>query len=91
MLRWTLQIEYIVRPMWTGRIWRWESVLFLCMVSEFLCFYQPLSLSSGEFTHKERSWLVIWEAGVIIEAPPGCFLMYPSALFIHFNVDICGK
>ncbi|KAG1834973.1 hypothetical protein DFJ58DRAFT_847503 [Suillus subalutaceus] len=43
----------------------------------------------GQFNSKERSWLVIWEAGVVIEMPPGVFVMYPSSLFFHFNVDIC--
>ena len=28
---------------------------------------------------------------MIIELPAGVFLMYPSSLFFHFNVDICGK
>ncbi|KAF9002856.1 hypothetical protein BDZ89DRAFT_903411, partial [Hymenopellis radicata] len=41
----------------------------------------------GFFNHREKAWLVIWEAGVCIELPPGVFLLYPSALFIHFNVD----
>ncbi|KAG2092750.1 hypothetical protein BD769DRAFT_1395324 [Suillus cothurnatus] len=43
----------------------------------------------GQFDSTERSWLVIWEAGVIIEMPAGVFVMYPSSLFFHFNVDIC--
>ncbi|KAK7019813.1 hypothetical protein VNI00_017902 [Paramarasmius palmivorus] len=41
----------------------------------------------GHFNHRERSWLVIWEAGVVVELPPGVFLLYPSSLFLHFNVD----
>ncbi|KAK7047835.1 hypothetical protein VNI00_006163 [Paramarasmius palmivorus] len=41
----------------------------------------------GHFNHKERSWLVIWEAGIVLELPPGVFLLYPSSLFLHFNVD----
>ncbi|KAG2337864.1 hypothetical protein BDR05DRAFT_838057, partial [Suillus weaverae] len=44
----------------------------------------------GQFNSKERSWLVIWEAGLVIEMPPGVFVMYPSSLFFHFNVDIYG-
>ncbi|TFK80456.1 hypothetical protein K466DRAFT_456594, partial [Polyporus arcularius HHB13444] len=42
----------------------------------------------GHFNHKEKAWLVLWEANVIIELPPGIFLFYPSALFTHFNCDI---
>ncbi|KAH7905056.1 hypothetical protein BJ138DRAFT_1118826 [Hygrophoropsis aurantiaca] len=40
------------------------------------------------FRHKEKGWLVIWEAGLILEVPEGVLLFYPSALFYHFNVDI---
>jgi len=45
----------------------------------------------GDFNSKELSWLCIWEAGIIIELPPGVVLIYPSALFYHFNVDIKGE
>ncbi|KAA1473963.1 hypothetical protein DENSPDRAFT_780695 [Dentipellis sp. KUC8613] len=44
----------------------------------------------SKFNHTQRSWLVIWEAGVIIELPPWVLLIYPSSLFFHFNVDISG-
>ncbi|KAI4521716.1 hypothetical protein K525DRAFT_269594 [Schizophyllum commune Loenen D] len=43
----------------------------------------------GHFNHRERCWLVIWEAGLIIELPPGVMLAYPSSLFFHWNVDVC--
>ncbi|KAG1723548.1 hypothetical protein EDB19DRAFT_1916013 [Suillus lakei] len=43
----------------------------------------------GKFNSKERSWLVIWEAGLVVEMPAGVFVMYPSSLFFHFNVDMC--
>jgi hypothetical protein len=45
----------------------------------------------GAFNSKERSWLVIWEAGIVIEMPAGVFVMYPSSLFYHLNIDMCGK
>lgn len=48
-------------------------------------------IATGIFNSSERCWLVIWEAGVILEMPPGVFLMYPSSLFVHFNIDVCGK
>jgi len=44
----------------------------------------------GPFNHREYCWLVLWEAKVIIQIPPGVFVLYPSSLFHHFNVDICG-
>jgi hypothetical protein len=43
------------------------------------------------FNHTMRSWLVIWEAGVVIELPPWVLLLYPSSLLYHFNIDIDGK
>ncbi|KAI0744786.1 hypothetical protein C8Q76DRAFT_789270 [Earliella scabrosa] len=42
----------------------------------------------GKFRHAEKAWLVLWEAGLIIELRPGCLLFYPSSLFTHFNVNI---
>ncbi|KAJ3866993.1 hypothetical protein EV359DRAFT_61873 [Lentinula novae-zelandiae] len=42
----------------------------------------------GHFNHHEKCWLVIWEAGIVLELPPGVFLFYPSSLFLHFNLDI---
>lgn len=43
------------------------------------------------FDHTRFSWLVIWEAGVIIELPPWVALLYPSSLFFHFNVDVSSE
>ncbi|KAG9310521.1 hypothetical protein JVU11DRAFT_9064 [Chiua virens] len=40
------------------------------------------------FNSKEKAWLAIWELEVILELPVGVLLLYPSALFYHFNVDI---
>ncbi|KAJ2911712.1 hypothetical protein MD484_g8699, partial [Candolleomyces efflorescens] len=40
------------------------------------------------FDHSTRSWLVIYEAGIIIELPPNVAFFYPSSLFIHFNYDV---
>jgi len=36
-------------------------------------------------------WLVIWELDIMIQLPVGTFLMYPSSLFIHFNIVPRGK
>ena len=33
---------------------------------------------------------MIWEADVVLELPPGVFLLYSSSLFYHFNIDL-GK
>ncbi|KIY52362.1 hypothetical protein FISHEDRAFT_56092 [Fistulina hepatica ATCC 64428] len=42
----------------------------------------------GLFNDKERCWLCIWDFGFVIQIPAGCFLLFPSALFLHYNVDI---
>ncbi|KAK1228787.1 hypothetical protein PQX77_008168 [Marasmius sp. AFHP31] len=42
----------------------------------------------GHFNHREKCWIVIWEAGIALELPMGVFVLYPSSLFLHFNVDI---
>ncbi|KAK1224974.1 hypothetical protein PQX77_012123 [Marasmius sp. AFHP31] len=42
----------------------------------------------GHFNHREKCWIVIWEAGVALELPMGVFVLYPSSLFLHFNVDV---
>ncbi|KAJ4465135.1 hypothetical protein C8R41DRAFT_738925, partial [Lentinula lateritia] len=57
----------------------WKNTAFgVCMIFVFV----------GHFDHREKCWLVIWEAGIALELPPGVFLFYPSSLFLHFNVDL---
>ncbi|KAF9506037.1 hypothetical protein BS47DRAFT_1399871 [Hydnum rufescens UP504] len=41
----------------------------------------------GFFDDGETAWLVNFEAGIIIQLPTGIFLLYPSALIMHFNVN----
>ncbi|TFK72417.1 hypothetical protein BDN72DRAFT_894773 [Pluteus cervinus] len=53
-----------------------------------VCVVIPYLLPDSKFDYKRRSWLVIWEAGVIIEMPPWTAAIYPSSLFFHFNIDI---
>ncbi|KAJ4466684.1 hypothetical protein C8J55DRAFT_565673 [Lentinula edodes] len=56
----------------------WKNVAFgVCMIYVY-----------GHFNHREKCWLVIWEAGIALEIPPGVFVFYPSSLFLHFNVDL---
>jgi hypothetical protein len=50
-----------------------------------------LKLKGANFNHSQRSWLVLWEAGVVVELPPWVVAIYPSSLFYHFNVDIAGE
>jgi hypothetical protein len=68
-----------------------EFVLFTFMVHSHLSpwkFY--LRHVSGFFAHGEHVWLVNMEGRVILEIPPGSFVLFPSALITHFNVDHKG-
>lgn len=47
-----------------------------------------LILIKAIFADTQFTWLVIWEAGVAIQHPPWTILMYPSALFLHSNIDV---
>lgn len=51
------------------------------------CSWESVGVTNAD----ERIWLVFWEAGVILQIPAGVFVVYPSALLLHFNVDINGK
>ncbi|KAJ7769625.1 hypothetical protein DFH07DRAFT_768895 [Mycena maculata] len=54
-----------------------------------ICVLLIYVLKSGKnFNHTKRTWLVIWEAGVVLELPPWVLAMYPSSLLYHFNVDV---
>ena len=77
----------------------WKNVAFgVCMVfvygEPFAAVHGVIQHQAdriGHFDHREKCWLVLWEAGVALELPPGVFLFYPSSLFLHFNVDISCK
>ena len=47
-------------------------------------------MTAVETNADEKIWLVIWEAGLILQIPAGTLVVYPSALFLHFNVNIDG-
>lgn len=48
-------------------------------------------LTGKKFNHSKRTWLVLWEAGVIVQLPPWTVFLYPSSLLTHFNIDIHGR
>ncbi|KAJ7749511.1 hypothetical protein DFH07DRAFT_702940, partial [Mycena maculata] len=53
-----------------------------------VCLLLVYVLENGKnFNHTQRIWLVVWEAGIIVELPPWVLGAYPSALLYHFNVD----
>lgn len=60
--------------------------LFLCCVNGV-----SLNYDAGETTADERIWIVFYEARLIMQVPAGVFVIYPSALFLHFNVHIEGE
>lgn len=49
-----------------------------------------LTLCLAPSNADEKIWLVLWEAGIIIQIPAGCVVMFPSALFMHFNINMDG-
>ncbi len=72
----------------------WKNVAFgVCVVFIFGVSYplaaEPrtllqIGINAGHFDHRTKCWLVLWEAGIAFELPPGVFLIYPSSLFLHF-------
>ena len=40
---------------------------------------------------QEKIWLVLWEAGIVIQIPIGVLFLYPSALIMHFNIKREGQ
>jgi hypothetical protein len=66
-------------------------VLYVYGVLWFSCPIKTLKHYLGHFNDKEKSWLVIWEAGLIIQIPAGVLVFYPSSIFYHCNVDRIGK
>ncbi|KAF9044589.1 hypothetical protein BDZ89DRAFT_1059069 [Hymenopellis radicata] len=92
-----MRTNHKMEPMF-GRFWNWCLNAPLAGVKRVFCDphvdFKNLALAVcvvfvyGIFNHREKAWLVIWEAGICLELPPGVFLLYPSSLFYHFNVDI---
>jgi hypothetical protein len=52
---------------------------------------RKLTLPPDKFNDTQRTWLVLWEAGVAIQLPPWTPALYPSAILYHFNVDVDGS
>ncbi|KAJ3730305.1 hypothetical protein C8R42DRAFT_568963 [Lentinula raphanica] len=47
--------------------------------------------SEGSFDYKKGGHLVLWDLKLIVEFPPGCTAIFPSALFRHSNTSIQPK
>ena len=62
----------------------WYISARLCINTQVI----KLTARKGTFNSKEKAWLVLWEAGLIIEVPAGVLIFYPSALFTHFNINV---
>lgn len=59
-------------------------------VTSFLCSF-CFNHSAACPEADELIWLVMWEAGLIIQVPAGVLILYPSALLLHFNFDISSR
>lgn len=66
-----------------------DCALFLLYLVALFC--TNLLATPGKGDADKKIWLVFWEAGLIIQVPVGVFIVYPSALFLHFNVNIDGE
>ncbi|KAF9000561.1 hypothetical protein BDZ89DRAFT_1121642 [Hymenopellis radicata] len=89
----TIGRKYSLRPMF-GLFWNWclNAALPSQGIKRVYCDphvdWKNIALGVCVFNHQEKAWLVIWEANVCLELPPGVFLLYSSSLFFHFNVDV---
>ncbi|TFK62981.1 hypothetical protein BDN72DRAFT_902767 [Pluteus cervinus] len=53
-----------------------------------VCVVLVYEMPGYHFDHKKCSWLVLWDAGIMLELPPWTAVIYPSSLFYHFNIDM---
>lgn len=42
----------------------------------------------GHFDHTEGGHLILWDCKLILEFPPGCTILIPSAAIFHSNIPI---
>lgn len=42
----------------------------------------------GPYDYKKGGHLVLWELKLVVEFPPGCTILLPSAILTHFNIPI---
>ncbi|KAI0041837.1 hypothetical protein FA95DRAFT_1500892, partial [Auriscalpium vulgare] len=42
----------------------------------------------GNYDHRQGGHLILWELGLVVEFPPGCTILLPSALITHGNTPI---
>ncbi|KAK1217050.1 hypothetical protein PQX77_020324 [Marasmius sp. AFHP31] len=96
-----MEKRYGIRPPYGGLFWNFCLNGARSKVPRVFCDphidFKNLALAVcmifvyGHFNHREKCWIVIWEAGIALELPMGIFVLYPSSLFLHFNVDVASK
>lgn len=42
----------------------------------------------GTYDYKKGGHLILWDCHLVIEFPPGCTILLPSAILTHSNVEI---
>jgi hypothetical protein len=52
-----------------------------------VCTLVVYKIPGTKYNHSVRTWLVLWEARVVIQLLPWVVLLYPFSLIRHFNVD----
>jgi hypothetical protein len=45
----------------------------------------------GAFDYKKGGHLILWDCHLVIEFPPGCTILLPSAILMHSNTSILPK
>ncbi|KAJ7742761.1 hypothetical protein B0H14DRAFT_3607659 [Mycena olivaceomarginata] len=68
----------------TGVFANWAPRLF-----DFYVIYMTLLYT--RYTHLYGGHLVLWDCKLVIEFPPGCTILIPSAAIYHFNIPIGRK
>lgn len=65
-----------------------QTVCFPHVDSANLVFGWCSVTALGEFDHKKGGHLVLWEAGLVVEFPPGSTILLMSALIHHSNTTL---
>ncbi|TFK60128.1 hypothetical protein BDN72DRAFT_864607 [Pluteus cervinus] len=63
-----------------------KNIVGICAVMVYEM--EDVTLPEADFDYSKKSWLCIWDAGIIIELRPWQVVLYPSSLMYHFNVDV---
>lgn len=87
----TVSLMWTLRMLWASVPWWSTKPLVSLSPQPAMQLLLTHSKKGAKFNHSARTWLVLWEAKVIIQLPPWVVVLYPSSLIYHFNIDISGE